>query len=243
MLRQAFQIYLVSLHPRNLKKVPKERQPSWFLMIYWVVIAPMMLNKSEGLENYFMVVLDNIIKFFPILLMLWSNLLGKIFMPKAMFLAPMQKEERKQYINNIILIKIGIPILLGILLEIIRGFFFEINLLRSAVIIFIQFSFGIGCYICNTYPIDRYCRSINLGVKDKNGNPKTAWLNVFNMGIGIALLVSFEITDFTTNMTFFDGFLFVFLLGLLVIFDILIIKTQYRSMIEDSCDFELSFGI
>ena len=61
--------------------------------------------------------------------------------------------------------------------------------------------------------------------------------------MSVALLVGLEISDFTTAMTFLDAFLIGFFFLLLFIFDILIIKTQYRSMIKESCDYELSFGI
>lgn len=246
MLRQAFRTYVVSLHPRNLKKVPKEQRPSWFLMFYWLVLNPMIVGSQDKIgENYLFFLLDTLIKFFPLLLMWWSNLLGRIYMPKAMFFAPMQKEERKAYINHILLIKIGIPLLLGMILEIIRGLFFEINIIKNFVTLFIQFSFGIGYYICNTYTVNKYgsTRYIYCGIRDKNGVPKTAWLNVLNIGMAFALLVGLEISDFKTNMTFFDAFLLGFFFMLLFIFDILIIKTQYRSMIKDSCDYELNIEI
>ena len=70
----------------------------------------MIVGSQNGIgEDYLFFLLDTLIKCFPLLLMGWSNLLGRISMPKAMFFVPMQKEERKAYINYILLIKIGIP--------------------------------------------------------------------------------------------------------------------------------------
>lgn len=240
MLKQAFRSYLSALHPRNIKKL-KESQ-NWFSIIYFLFIYPFIISSINDSPGAAKIIWFTIIKMLPFLLMIWSNISSKFLISKAMFLCPMKQEERKEYINCVLLIKIGVPVLVGIGIELIWSIFYGLHLWQIIAIAFIHFSLGIATYICFEAP-GKYDQNVTMAKKDKTGKTKWAWMNIVSMILGMLLLVGLEITDMTASMTLFNGIAVGIALAILLIFDILIIITQYQSTIEEACNYEQTFRV
>ena len=238
MLKQAFRSYLSSLHPRNIKKI--KNNGSWFWPIYFLVIYPALMSASN--PNFAKYMWFTMIKLSPFFLMWWSNISSKFLMPKTMFLCPMKQEDRKEYINYVLLLKIGFPVLFGIVIELVWSIFYGFHPWQILAIAFIHFSFGVSTYICfeasgkNDQPIS-YAR------KDKNGQIRWAWMNLVNTVLAMLLLMGFELSDMTSVMSFPGAVVIGCWLGALLIFDVLIVVKQYKGTVESACDYELTFRV
>lgn len=249
MLRQAWRSYLASLNPRNIKKVNAEKKPSWFLIFYWLFFFPahIVSNSTETGLHYSVYIAYFIVKLLPLLLLMWSNMVDKLSMSKALYLSPMRVEEREEYIRGLMMIKILTPAVFSILLQMIWGYFFGFNILQVLLVAFLYISIGIASYIASDL-INRYNRNISPAVRDKNGEAKDAWLNVVTLIISILFLIGLEVRDLANNATFSEASLFenVVLYGalsMILIMDIVIMKTGYTASIKDRCNYEIAFKI
>ena len=86
----------------------------WFSALYWFIINPIMqaaINDSvdAGFEISFWIA-----NLTPYYLMWWSNAGGRLPMPKQMYLLTMKKAERGEYIQTLMGIKIGFPVIVGL---------------------------------------------------------------------------------------------------------------------------------
>lgn len=237
MLKQAFQSYLSSLHPRNVKKL---KNNGGFWLIYWAFIYPLIISGSN--PNFAQFMWFTMIKILPFFIMGWSNLSSKFLMPKAMFLCPMKEADREKYINAVLLIKIGFPVLLGIGIELIWSIFYGVKPLQIAAIAFIHFSVGIATYICFDGK-GKNDRIISFARVDKNGKTRWAWMNVLLLIWGILLLAGFGLIDMTSEMSLGSAIAIGISLVAFVIFDIAIIITQYRGTIQQAGNYELTFRV
>lgn len=238
MLKQALQSYLSSLHPRNIKKLQKSNGGFW--LIYWAFIYPLIISGSN--PNFAEFMWFTMIKMTPFFLMGWSNLSSKFLMPKAMFLCPMKEEDRREYINAVLLMKIGFPVILGIGIEVIWSMFFGFKPLQIVAIAFIHFSVGIAIHICFDGK-GKNDQNISFARIDKNGKTRWAWMNIVLLVWGIFLLAGFELIDMTASMTLGSAILIGVSLVAFVIFDIAIILTQYGGTIEQAGNYELTFRV
>lgn len=244
MLKQAFRSYLSALHPRNIKKL--KESPNWFSTIYFLCIYPMLMSIIND-DDFARFIWFAMIKLLPFWLMIWSNVTSKFLMPKAMFLCPMKQEERKEYINCVLLIKIGIPVLFGIALELIWSIFDGFHLWQIIEIAFVHFSIGIATYICFE-EAGRNDQQIPYVKKDKKGKTKRAWMNIVSLVLGLLFLAGVRVEDLTSGITFqngihLDGVLVAIFLVLFLIFDIRILATQYECTIENACNYEQTFRV
>lgn len=249
MMKQAWRSYLASLNLRNIKKINAEKTPSWFLVFYWLFFFPanIVSNSTETGLHYGVYIAYLIVKLLPLLLLMWSNVVDKLSIPKALYLSPMRVEEREEYVRGLMMIKILTPAVFSILLQIVWGCFFEFNILQMILVAFLYISIGIASYIASDL-INKYNRNISPAVRDKNGEPKDAWLNVVTCIISILFLIGLEVRDLVNNATFSEASIFenVVLYGtlsIILIMDIVIMKTRYTAAIIDRCDYEIAFKI
>lgn len=239
MLKQAWYTYLAAIHPRNIKKV--REQEGIFVYIYWLVVLPSMASNGTGDEviaiSFFWCTI-----FLPLMLMKWSNTVTKLHMPKEMFLSPMGMENRKKYIQAVILIKIGVPVAVGLILRIVYGILYGLEPLLIFASTFAICSCGIGMYICSEIRV-KSNQLIRYAIRDKDGKPKESWLNWICMGISIVIMLGFDASGLAYNMTQTDWAFLIGGLFILLMLDIIIIKTQFRSTVEELCNYEIQFDV
>ena len=237
MLKQAWYTYLMAIHPRNIKQAKGQ----FDFEFYYMVVLPSFFADESGVERVQFGFLFCTF-FIPLQLMRWSNVLSRLHMPKEMFLSPMGMENRKKYMKTVIGIKIGVPVVLCFLLRTFYAMVYGLNPLFVFVSVFVVISFGISMYICSEIRVKRDLL-IRYAMRDKEGNAKEAWINWVCMVGSVVLLMVFEVIGVDNQIIglewgfFMGGVLFLFLL------DILIIKTQFRTTVEDICNYEVRFGV
>lgn len=235
MFRQALNTYWKSLHPRNLKDA--KYKPDFFLLSIWIAQILTRPSESNLMEGYYMVT-----KFLPFFFMVWSNMASKLAMPKAMFFTPMKLEERRKYINSLMMIKIVVPVFLSMLLHLILFILMqEFRWFECVTCAFAVFTFGIGMYVCSELT-GKYDRYIRYAVVGKNGIATDAWLNWVCMVASVGFTLGFSITE-TGGMSDADWTMMIVMLCILACISFIIIKTTYRSTIENVCDYENAFAI
>lgn len=238
MLKRAFQSYLSSLHPRNLKKLQKNNAGFW--LIYWAFIYPLIMSGSNPEFAKFM--WFTMIKMFPFFMMGWSGLSSRFLMPKAMFLCPMKEEDRREYINAVLVMKIGFPMLVGIVIELIFSLYYGFKPLQMVAIAFIHFSLGIALHICFEGK-GKYDQRISQARVDKNGKTRWAWMNVVLMIWALLLLAGLEVVDMTLGMSLWSGIIIGISLVAFVVLDVAIMVTQYHDTIVQAGNYELTFQV
>lgn len=240
MLKQAWRSYLASLHPRNYKKI--KYLGIEFFWLYYFIINPI-VGDHELVEDWAFKVLFWITILTPYYLMWWSNLGHKLSMPKMMYLLPMKTEGRREYLNTLLVIKIGFPTLVHFILQLIQGAIYGTDWLEILLSTLAVASFGIGMYVCSELR-SKFDRYIRYGVRGKDGTGKDAWLNWFCMIYAVIYrLVAMMIESDGEPIGVLGWIWIIGFLSILLIFDIAIIKTRYRATIEDVCNYEEAFNV
>lgn len=249
MMKQAWRSYVASLHPRNLKKVNNDPNSHFFNMIWWFAIYPSIIaNEGHNSELHWGVYMSYLaVKFLPILFMSWSNMCGRLPMPKIMYMTPMKEEDRYAYIKSLMMIKIAVPMGVSLVLLLIWKCFFEISIIQIIGILFVDMSIGIGDYVCSTL-VNKHNRRIVTAMHNKEGEVKDAWLNNIVVFGGMAILVALESIDFRGGITDLYGttfgvIAFVIMLVVLLVGDIVIIKTRYKDTLDNLCNYEITHSI
>lgn len=237
MLKQAFRSYMASLHPRNIKKV---KSTNAFWLVYWLFVWPGLIgstNEEVGADFFYLST-----KMIPFMIMTWSNISSRYLMTKQMFIAPMKKEDRKKYVNYVLYLKIGFPVFIGFLMEVIYSCLFGFNWYRTFVQTFIYLCVGIAMYVCidGTGWADR---NITWGRKGTDGKMKWALMNMIVFVWGLLALAGLEANDTPAQMDILANILVNGGLLIFAIFNILIIRNQYKDVIEQASDYEESFRI
>ena len=145
MMKQAWRSYLASLHPRKIKKL---REKVVYAGIYMFVLICYIISGALSEATYIDIIVITLIRLLPLFLNGYSGLSSQLLMPKAMFLSPMKEEERREYANCVLTIKIGVSVLLSMVIEMIWSVFTGIHLWRSLAVMFTIFSIGIALHIC-----------------------------------------------------------------------------------------------
>lgn len=242
MFKQAWRSYLASLHPRNYKKI--KGGALFGVWLYWIVISPLLNSISKGSEaieqSWFYA-----ITFTPYVIMWWSNLEHKLQIPKQMYLLPMQAPQKKEYVGCLIIIKIGFPILVGVILHIIRGFIYGLHPFQILACVIAMISFGIGVYVCSELR-SKYDRYIRYAVRAEDGNGTDACLNWMCMIYSAiyhltALFADVKIGE--GNSLLILALWYIIPLIPMIIMDIAIIKTRYHASIVDVCNYEEAYNV
>ena len=241
MVKLAFQSYLSALHPRNIKEAKKSG--IYFWLLYWCILYPLLILGMDEDRDGGVFYLKFLVKILPWLLILWSNSASKYMMPKVMYLIPMTYENRKAYVNAVLFIKIGVPVVLGLIIDVIWSCISGFDMVRILFSTFAYISIGIATYFC-VQGRGKNDTQISIGKKMPDGTVKAAWLNNWMIGFALgilALVVLVSVKDIYWD--FIIGFIWTFLTVLLIIFDILVVTTQYKTTIEGVSDYEANFRI
>ena len=248
MYKQAWRSYLASLHPRNIKKVKTQQPSGFFMAFYWVIVYPLLImDKEDGVAQSGIKIAYFIVRMLPLMLLAWSDMIDKLYVPKAIYFTPMKSEEREAYIKSLLAIKIAVPVLFAFVIEMIASYFLNFSVLQTMLIVFLYITIGIATYVCSDL-VNKYKRHITMAVRDKNGEPKDAWLNVFTFIGSLLLLIGLEITDLASGVSAEAGsvvesvIIYGVFIGLLIA-DIVILKTRYTASIKDRCNYEIAFKI
>ena len=242
MFKQAWRSYLASLHPRNYKKI--KGGALFGVWLYWIVISPLLNSISKGSEaieqSWFYA-----ITFTPYVIMWWSNLEHKLQIPKQMYLLPMQAPQKKEYVGCLIIIKIGFPILVGVILHIIRGFIYGLHPFQILACVIAMISFGIGVYVCSELR-SKYDRYIRYAVRAEDGNGIDAFLNWICMIYSAIYHLTASFADVEIgegNSLLILALWYIIPLVPMIVMDIAIIKTRYHATIMDVCNYEDAYNV
>jgi len=217
MMKQAWRSYLASLHPRYLRKAYDKG--GLFMLIYWFVIYPLIMNATTDNLDYYVVMAYMLMRMSPFLIMNWSSIGSKYLMPKVMYLSPMKGQEREEYIKNVLLIKIGVSVILGLCIEVIWGLFTGFHIAKVIVIVFVDLSIGVAHLI-----------------SDKNKGTNT-FAEV--MAVLIIVFIAFLEVGTEGSLTVFCNWFIAVGVMLLLILDIVIIRTKYDATIALAGEYEL----
>ena len=239
MFKQAWRSYLASLHPRNYKYI---KNPMIEYIWFWFIINSLVIDHgAEKLQDYILQTLFGLTMLLPFFIMWWSNLNHKLSIPKQMYLIPMKMDERREYFNTLLLIKIGFPILVGILLQLIQAAIYGIDWLQIILTTVGLISFGIGMYVCSELR-SKFDRYIRYAVRGKDGTGKDAWLNWMCMTYSVFYMIGAMVAE-VPHMGVVEWIWTLVFLGLLLVLDIAIIKTRYYATIEDVCNYEEAYNV
>ncbi len=228
MLKQAWSTYWKSFNPNNFKSDKSKGKPVDYFWLFWIFLV---MQNPEG-KFYILA------RLIPLFIMLSNNIVGKLYMPKAIYFTPMGVEGRKKYINALLLCKIGVPTIANVILYIIYSVKYEFDLFACLVSAFAQFSLGIGMYVCCEMR-SKYDRYMRYAVPGKDGTGKDAWLNFFCMILGMVASIFFEHEPNRIGLLIFD----IIVLAILLIMDIAILKSRYQITVNYICDYEESHNV
>lgn len=241
MMKQAWRSYLASLHPRNYKKI---KNLGFGFIWIWSFGNTFARNIAEdnGADALFKATFW-LMLLLPYFLMWWSNLGGRLPMPKQMYLLPMKQPERGKYIHTLLCIKIGFPVLVGLVLQILRGLIYGMEPLRILLCTAAFISFGIGMYVCSSLR-SKFDRYIRYAVRGEDGTGKDAFLNWTCMIYSVIYHALASAVEFTESDSLWKAILWTMIpLMIMIIMDMAIIKTRYLWTIVDACNYEENFNI
>lgn len=232
MLKQAFRSYWKTIFSKNLKDAL-----SMFWSIYFFLAMPFFTRSIDNPQE----AISLVFKMIPFILLGWRVTEPQIFLPKAMFLCPMKDTDRREYVQNLLRVKIGAPVIVSVVLQLIYGLLFQFNFMYVLFTAFGYFSIGISVFL-RSYLENKHGRIVN-GFVDKNGDVREAVANVLNHICAIFFLISWEMFDLAFESEVFRmGYMIVGFV-LMSIFDIVIIKRRYEFVVREACDYELSFKV
>jgi uncharacterized membrane protein YoaK (UPF0700 family) len=229
MLKQAWSTYWRSYNPKKIKIDNSRVQPFNFFWMLYIFIG------VQDFEVKFYIT----IKMIPLVLMMWNNMVTKLYMPKAIYFTPMGEKGRREYINSLLMFKIGVPVIVNIMLHILFGIWYEFSILACLASAFAQLSMGIGMYVCCEMR-SKFDRYIRYAVPGKDGKGKDAWLNYFCMILGFlgSIFCGIPAAD-SIGVLIFQ----ISMLVILLIMDIVILKSRYQVTIDYICDYEEAYHI
>lgn len=233
MLKHAWRSYLASLHPRYLRKAYDAGLI--FPLLYWMVIYPtmmMLVNKENTLELY-QLMAHMYMRMIPFFIMEWSNVNSKYLMTKKMYLSPMKETEREEYIKQVLFIKIGMTILLGVCIDFVWGMFNGFHLGKIFVMMVANLSIGIAAYISFT------------GLGKTKSNTKNHWANNVATIMAIFIMVAIGILEVGADesLALVCNWYIVVAVMVLLILDVVIVRKEYRATIVLAGNYELAFKI
>jgi len=245
-MKQALRSYLASIHPRNIKKLKEMDsaiQVYIYLYVYGIYLLAAILPGKTAADWIFSLISLLI----PVFFMGWSDLSSRYLMPKPMFLCPMKEDMRKEYIRCVLKCKIGGPMLLGILINLIWCIDYGFQVWRLLLLLFFYFSAGIAYYMAYEYrPVNG--KKVPFNIQDEDGKIIYPWVSTAVLVItilGIAVLVLLPKYSPEVVQRIFPIYILlggVILISLLVM-DIEIIKKQFPYIMKNVGDYERNFKI
>lgn len=242
MWKQAWKSYIVSLHPRNYKKI-KDVAVS-FVWMYWLVLNPILIDvehTGESTEQIWFYIAN----LTPYILIWWSDLSGRLPITKQMYLLPMNWVDRKKYAQNLLFIKIVFPVMMGLILQIIYGCIYKIEPFRIFACMVAVGSWAIGKYVCSTLR-SKFDREIKYAVKGDDGTGKDAVLNWACMVYAAVfhfVAAGVEIGFAETEPLWSRALCLLIPMSVMIIMDIAIIKTRYENTLIDAWNYEEAFHV
>ena len=221
MFKQAWRSYLASLHPRNLRKAYDKG--AIFPILYWFVIYPLIMNAITDNEEIYNIMALMFMRMIPLMIMGWSDINSKFLMSKAMYLSPMKEQERKEYINYVLLLKIGVSTLLGICIEVVWAIFTGFHIGKVIVVALMNVSIGVSTYITD---------------KKKGANIWVLVLAILSMAFIAMLEIGTE-----GSLTIFSNWFIVIAVIVLVVMDIMIVRKKYQATISLAGEYEEAFKV
>lgn len=247
MFKQAFKSYLATFRFKNIKKLRESSTYGYMCIVFLVMYGIIALLQDNGLgDAYCLMFLRAIV---PVGLMGWSNMGSKYLMPKAMFLCPMKEEERKEYINCVLIIKIGAMAIASLCVELIWSMFLGFDWWKLIIVPFVFASFGVANYMGCGIKLNNVGQIPDV-IIDKYGNRIAVWMNAVSVIVSFMLLVGITVYDMDKKMFEHEnesnilGVVAITICSMvIVLFDFLIIKKQYKPVIDQTSDYELNFKI
>lgn len=234
MLKQAWRRYILFFYPENVERRLSKTVRIFYRILFWPIII-LCINGDRNTWVTFLHLL-------PLGIMSWQGMDGGIYLEKKMFLSPMKKQDREAYIRYLLLFKIGVPVLLGLGVEIIRSFVVGIDLWGSIGKILCYLFIGIGTFI-HVNAIDKTYGNIVPARKDRNGKMKWSWINVVTSVCGGIAIIMYDHGVLVYKETQFPEYLLGFCVLLFFIFSVMILVMQYRPMIEYLADYDRVSGL
>lgn len=234
MFKQALYTYWTSLHPRNLKYIVDKRWATFILV--FVMLPSVSEIKEYGAGAFYPFTV-----FLPVALMKMSNLVRKLDIPKALFLAPMQEKECKKYIKCLIGIKIEASMLFGLIIQLLWRIIYPISIVDTLICLFAYLSYGIAEYFCIEGTLDDGVK-IEHGIRREDGKVTASSCNLLTIA-GVALLCMGFLPLSITEESVQAGVTMlqpaeVILLVMMLFNNFIIIVRQYRDMLNTVCKFE-----
>lgn len=233
MLKQAFRSYMTSFHPKYRKTMFGRQNYTFYRFLLWgILIRSLIWEKEVWL----------FLGLLPVAMMSWSSTDTRVHIEKPMFLCPMTYEMRRIYINNVLLVKIGVPMMLGIFLEIVWNFWCGFSIERSIIVLICYLSIGIGMHV-HIDGIDKEDGKTTYARTDRSGKIRSAWINHVVDIWAIFLYGYAKELEFIGVDGEFYLYLFQYGTAALLLMDAVILLTQYRDMVAQAIDYELAFQI
>lgn len=233
MFKQAWYTYWKSLHPRNLKRL--ENKAFGLVILFLYVIIPVLLTGvSDNIDTLY-----TFTKFIPLFVLKVSDIDNGIRLQKAIYLTPMQKEERQNYINALLAIKIGVVVILAIVLDLLWGIAYGSGIKDVVTNTIIYGSIGIA----NCVGVGIIGKDIKEATKtmQKIGQEQAGW-NLANDMVGILLILGFVPVNTGIYADYLFGIHPVVLAGciFLLFADYKIMKVNYQTMLRAAGEYEIN---
>lgn len=193
-------------------------------MLYWFVIYPLIMSLvNENSAEIYDVMALMFMRMIPFFIMGWSNINSKFLMPKVMYLSPMKEQERKEYINYIVMIKIGVSVLLSVCIEVVWGIFTGFHMGKVLVAVVANLSIGVATYFTN----------------------KKQGVNTFTLIVALLIMASIAILEVGAeeSLAIFCNWFILIAMIVLVVLDVAIIRKKYQVTIELAGTYEVAFKV
>ena len=221
MMKQAWRSYWASLHPRYLKKAYDNG--ALFPLLYWFVIYPIIMHAVSDNLEFRNVMALMFMRMIPFMIMGWSNINSKYLMPKVMYLSPMKEQERMEYINHVLFIKIGMSVLLGVCIEVVWGIFTGFHMGKVVIALLMNFSIGVATYI---------------STKKQWDNTLVLFFAVISM-----VFIAFLEVGAEESLAIFCNWIIGIAVVVLPILDIIIIRKKYQETVTLAGNYEVAFKV
>lgn len=237
MMRLVIRDYFTAFRWKKIKE--NNKVASLWYIVYFSFFLPLMvlgsLRTGEGILIFNLVT-------FPIVFGLFAETIHPLRLPKMMYLCPMTKKMRKEYITKTCFMRIMVPIVLGIMAVaglLVSG---KCDLLCGAGILLndIIFSVFVGAGV----NINGYGMLQNIGRTTGNMNAKNILLEVIISVITI--LAGFIYSSELTSDTGFSTWEKWILLGTLLVFSfpaIVVYLRGWQASVEYAINYESSYVV